>query len=74
MIAAVRDTTDGEALVRLRAAGILVNGVCLGWWPPTWAALRTTVGDSAATVVWAVDLPDGGPTGGFVRDGAPMPW
>jgi hypothetical protein len=32
------------------------------------------VGEGAASVVWAVTLPDGGPTGGFFRDGRPVPW
>jgi hypothetical protein len=27
-----------------------------------------------ASVLWAVDLPDDGPTGGFFRDGQPLPW
>ena len=26
-----------------------------------------------ASVMWAVDLPDDGPTGGFFRDGRPLP-
>jgi hypothetical protein len=24
--------------------------------------------------VWAATLPDDGPTGGFFRDGRPLPW
>ena len=32
------------------------------------------VGDGAASVVWAVTLPDDGPTGGFFRDGKPLAW
>jgi hypothetical protein len=32
------------------------------------------VAEGAASVLWAVDLPDGGPTGGFSRDGHPLPW
>ena len=32
------------------------------------------VADGAASVLWAVDLPDDGPTGGFFRDGQPLPW
>jgi NAD(P)-dependent dehydrogenase (short-subunit alcohol dehydrogenase family) len=27
-----------------------------------------------ARVVWAATLPDSGPTGGFFRDGRPVPW
>jgi NAD(P)-dependent dehydrogenase (short-subunit alcohol dehydrogenase family) len=60
----------------LRGTGILVNAVCPGW-------VRTDMGgpgasrspeEGAASVLWAVDLPDGGPTGGFFRDGRPLPW
>jgi NAD(P)-dependent dehydrogenase (short-subunit alcohol dehydrogenase family) len=61
--------------VELRSAGILVNSVCPGW-------VATDMGgpggrpveDGAASVVWAATLPDGGPTGGFFRDGQPLPW
>lgn len=28
----------------------------------------------AASVVWWTTLPDDGPTGGFFRDGQPLPW
>jgi NAD(P)-dependent dehydrogenase (short-subunit alcohol dehydrogenase family) len=55
--------------------GITVNAVCPGW-------VATDMGgpggrpvrDGAAGVVWAATLPDGGPTGGFFRDGRPVPW
>ena len=30
--------------------------------------------EGAASVLWAVDLPDEGPTGGFFRDGHPVAW
>jgi NAD(P)-dependent dehydrogenase (short-subunit alcohol dehydrogenase family) len=59
----------------LRGTGVLVNAVCPGW-------TRTDMGgsggrpvaDGAASVLWAVDLPDDGPSGGFFRDGKPVPW
>jgi NAD(P)-dependent dehydrogenase (short-subunit alcohol dehydrogenase family) len=60
----------------LRGTGILVNAVCPGW-------ARTDMGgpgaprsaqDGAASALWAVDLPDDGPTGGFFRDGRALPW
>jgi NAD(P)-dependent dehydrogenase (short-subunit alcohol dehydrogenase family) len=59
----------------LRGAGILVNSVCPGW-------VATDMGGpggrpveaGAASVVWAATLPDDGPTGGFFRDGKPLPW
>ncbi|MEU8432854.1 SDR family oxidoreductase [Streptomyces sp. NPDC029216] len=59
----------------VRAEGILVNAVCPGW-------VATDMGgpgggpveQGAAGIVWAATLPDSGPTGGFFRDGKPLPW
>ncbi|CUW33135.1 MULTISPECIES: SDR family oxidoreductase [Streptomyces] len=59
----------------LRGDRILVNAVCPGW-------VATDMGgpggrpvrEGAAGVVWAAELPDDGPTGGFYRDGRPLPW
>lgn len=59
----------------LRPSGILVNAVCPGW-------VATDMGgpggrpvpEGAASVLWALDLPDSGPSGGFFRDGRPLPW
>ena len=43
--------------------------------PPTWAAPAADRSpDGAAGIVWAATLPDDGPTGGFFRDGRPLPW
>ena len=42
---------------------------------PTWAARGgRPVAEGAASILWAVDLPDDGPTGTFTRDGRPVPW
>ncbi|MFE2427203.1 SDR family NAD(P)-dependent oxidoreductase [Streptomyces sp. NPDC059373] len=69
-----------NALTRMLAAelrpdGILVNAICPGW-------VATDMGGpggrpvpaGAAGIVWAALLPDNGPTGGFFRDGRPLPW
>jgi NAD(P)-dependent dehydrogenase (short-subunit alcohol dehydrogenase family) len=70
-----------NALTRVLAAElkgdkILVNSVCPGW-------VRTEMGgenaprdvqQGAGSVVWAVTIPDDGPTGGFFRDGKPLEW
>lgn len=69
-----------NALTRMWAAelglrGIRVNSVCPGW-------VATDMGgrggrpipEGAAGIVWAATLPDDGPTGGFFRDGRPIPW
>jgi NAD(P)-dependent dehydrogenase (short-subunit alcohol dehydrogenase family) len=59
-----------------RSVGILVNSVCPGW-------VRTDMGGAgasrsveagAASVLWAARLGPDGPTGGFFRDGRPVPW
>jgi NAD(P)-dependent dehydrogenase (short-subunit alcohol dehydrogenase family) len=59
----------------LRADRILVNAVCPGWVATDMGGPGgRPVADGAAGVIWAVDLPDDGPTGGFFRDGRPVPW
>lgn len=60
----------------LQHTGIKINSICPGW-------VRTQMGGSQATrsleegaagIVWAATLPDDGPSGGFFRDGQPIPW
>lgn len=59
----------------LRSDGILVNAVCPGWVATDMGGPGgRPVADGAASVVWAAVLPDSGPTGGFFRDGKPLPW
>ena len=50
---------------------VLVNAVCPGW---VATDMGRPVAAGAASVVWAATLPDSGPTGGFFRDGRPLPW
>jgi NAD(P)-dependent dehydrogenase (short-subunit alcohol dehydrogenase family) len=67
-----------NALTRLLAGELpqmRVNAVCPGW-------VATDMGgrggrparEGAASVVWAATLERDGPTGGFFRDGVPLPW
>jgi NAD(P)-dependent dehydrogenase (short-subunit alcohol dehydrogenase family) len=68
---ALTRTLAGE----LRGDGILVNAVCPGWVATDMGGTGgRPVEQGAASVVWAALLPDDGPTGGFFRDGEPLPW
>jgi NAD(P)-dependent dehydrogenase (short-subunit alcohol dehydrogenase family) len=69
-----------NALTRMLAAELrperfLVNAVCPGWVATDMGGHGgRPVSAGAASVVWAATLPDDGPTGGFFRDGRPLPW
>ncbi|HEY6493106.1 MAG TPA: SDR family NAD(P)-dependent oxidoreductase [Trebonia sp.] len=55
--------------------GILVNAVCPGAVNADGArGSGRSAAQGAASVVWAVTLPNGGPTGTFTRDGRELPW
>jgi NAD(P)-dependent dehydrogenase (short-subunit alcohol dehydrogenase family) len=59
----------------LRSSRILVNSVCPGWIATDMGGPGgRPVADGAASVLWAVTLPDQGPTGGFFRHGKRLPW
>jgi len=59
----------------LRRDGILVNAVCPGWTATDMGgAGGRPVAEGARSILWAVDLLDGGPTGTFTRDGLPLRW
>lgn len=59
----------------LRNEHLLVNAVCPGWVATDMGGRGgRPVSEGAASVVWAVTLPDNGPTGGFFRDGKSIPW
>ena len=70
-----------NALTRVTAAElgpapIKVNAMCPGWVRTDMGGPNATRGvDKAAeTAVWLATLPETGPTGGFFRDKAPIPW
>ena len=60
--------------MELRRSKILVNAVCPGWTATDMGGGGRPVAQGAASVVWAVTLPDNGPTSGFFRDGKPLQW
>jgi NAD(P)-dependent dehydrogenase (short-subunit alcohol dehydrogenase family) len=58
----------------LRGDGILVNAICPGWTDTDMGQGGRPVSEGAAGIVWAAELHDDGPTGGFFRDGRPLAW
>jgi NAD(P)-dependent dehydrogenase (short-subunit alcohol dehydrogenase family) len=63
--------------VELRDEGILVNAVDPGLTataPGMEDMGARPISEGAASVVWAARLEADGPTGGFFRDGRPLPW
>ena len=59
----------------LRSSGVLVNSVCPGWVATDMGGSGgRPIAEGAASVMWAVELPDNGPSGGFYRDGRELPW
>jgi NAD(P)-dependent dehydrogenase (short-subunit alcohol dehydrogenase family) len=60
----------------LAPRSILVNAVCPGWVRTDMggAGAPRTVEEGARSILWATALRPGGPSGGFFRDGAAIPW
>mgnify|MGYP001820854629 CR=1 FL=1 len=60
----------------LGATGVKVNSVCPGWVRTDMGGPEATlsVEEGAAGILWAATLPDDGPSGGFFRNGEPIPW
>jgi NAD(P)-dependent dehydrogenase (short-subunit alcohol dehydrogenase family) len=64
-------------LAREETSGVKINAVCPGFtatFDGATAMGARPVADGAASILWAADLGDDGPSGGFFRDGAPLPW
>ena len=60
----------------LKHTEIKVNSVCPGWVKTDMggAGAERSVQEGAAGIVWAACLAADGPSGGFFRDGKPIPW
>ena len=72
-------------LAREAGPEILINALCPGWvqtrmgedsapWDPSGSVPDRTPEEGADTAIYLATLPDGGPTGGFFRDRAPLAW
>jgi NAD(P)-dependent dehydrogenase (short-subunit alcohol dehydrogenase family) len=74
---AALNALTAKLAAELDGTGILVNSVDPGLTataPGMEEMGARPIPEGAASVVWATTLPDDGPTGGFFRDGEPLPW
>lgn len=74
---AALNALTAKLAAELTGSGILVNAVCPGLTataPGMEAMGARPVAEGAASVIWAALVPDDGPSGGFFRDGQPLPW
>lgn len=60
----------------LKGSGVLVNAVCPGWVQTRMGGANATrtLAEGVSSILWAVDVHDGGPSGGFYRDGVSIAW
>ena len=74
---AALNALTSKLAAELEGTGILVNSVDPGLtatYPGAEDMGARPIPEGASSVVWAATLADGGPTGGFFRDGEPLPW
>jgi NAD(P)-dependent dehydrogenase (short-subunit alcohol dehydrogenase family) len=74
---AALNALTAKLAAELEGTGVLVNAVdpnLTATAPGMEEMGARPVPQGAASVVWAATLPDSGPTGGFFRDGEPLPW
>ena len=74
---AALNALTSKLAAELKDTGILVNSVDPGLTataPGMEEMGARPILEGAASVAWAATLPDDGPTGGFFRDGEPLPW
>lgn len=74
---AALNALTAKLAAELNGTGILINAVCPGLTataPGMEAMGARPVAEGAASVIWAAFMPDDGPSGGFFRDGQPVPW
>src|ERR1700755_1603349 len=71
--AARRAALPGLLAAELAREGILVNAVCPGWPASENHPDGRSITQAAASVIWAITIPNGGPTGTPTPGGSPVP-
>jgi len=76
MSKAAMNAMTGILAAELEDTRIKVNSVCPGWVKTDMGGPNATrtIEEGIAGILWAAKLPPDGPTGGFFKDGKPIPW
>jgi NAD(P)-dependent dehydrogenase (short-subunit alcohol dehydrogenase family) len=76
MSKAAMNAMTGVLAAELEGTRIKVNSVCPGWVKTDMGGpnAERSIEDGIKGIMWAAMLPPDGPSGGFFKDGEPLPW
>ena len=76
MSKAALNALTGVLAAEFEGTRVKVNSVCPGWVKTDMGGpnAERSIEEGIEGILWAAKLPSDGPSGGFFRDGKPIPW